>query len=163
MALHDTELIVTADKMIEAALEPFSRKLQCLAASMAAFIGVMHLLPGSSFWSPTFALAVQWAPEWLWGLTFIVVAAAHGLALYVNGNWRKRPWFTPLVRLVAIVLHIMLYWTLALAAMSENPNSAHVTHIIALSFVPLWCLSETWAEARAAIALVRARRLMRRR
>lgn len=55
-------------------------------ASIGAGVGLLHPYP--AFDSPSFA-NFTWAPEWLWGMSLLVVGLIRATGLIINGR-RKR-------------------------------------------------------------------------
>ncbi|WP_131193736.1 hypothetical protein [Lichenihabitans psoromatis] len=101
------------------------RLIEWQFAVMMAAWGFYLLLPMRTFDNPQYGVLATIAPEEIWGLFAIAIAAVRATAVYINGSWRR----TPAIRCACSVLGV-IWWLsmtfLVLAASQPHPPPAGV-------------------------------------
>ena len=67
------------------------RVIEWMFAVMMASWGAYLLLPMETFDNPQYAVLAVLAPEQVWGVFSIAIAAVRMIALWINGRWRRTP------------------------------------------------------------------------
>lgn len=124
------------------------RFLEGFIATAMVLGGMFLLLPGTTFWSPTFGY-VSRIPEEVWGKAFLVIGVTHMALLWIG---KRRTW-TAMARTWLLAVSLMLYVMMSILIALENPLSWHMyttfTFQVVLSFV---CLARARYEQRHAEA-----------
>lgn len=125
------------------------RAVEWLISGLLLSWGISVLMqPGMFESNPAFHYMTMIGGQIHWGLCALIVGSARGVALFVNGAWRR----TPIIRIFAAFISAFI-WTQILIGLLHSPIPT-----TALAFFPWFIAADFYSVFRAGADVVVASR-----